>query len=82
LAFFVYCLIGLGISIKHNYPLWINPVYTVGEIVDYREVSRQTEMNNSFISTTAKLPVVEFRNAENTTIQFTDNVGNRNANKG
>ena len=75
IGIFVYCLIGLSNSLKRNYPLWANPMYAAGTIVDYREVSWVTMTEGSSIQTTTKLPVVEFHNAGNTKIKFTDSVG-------
>ena len=49
IGIFVYCLIGLGKSIKHNYPLWANPMYAEGTIVDFREVTWVTMTDGSSI---------------------------------
>lgn len=75
LAGFVYFLVGLSISIKKNYPLWVSPVYTEGTIVDYENKSWQSRTNGSLVTTSTKLPVVEFQDAANVTIKFTDHIG-------
>lgn len=76
---FLYCLLGLGISIKKNYPLWIFPLHAEGTIVDHKEVSWQHIMDGLYIGVSTKMPVVEFYDIANTAIKFTDNTGHTSA---
>jgi len=80
IAGFVYFLIGLGISINKNYPLWVSPLHAEGTIVDYEDKSWQSLTNGSYITTSTKLPVVEFQDTANITIKFTDNIGHDSTN--
>lgn len=79
MAMFVYCLSGLAVSIKKNLPLWINPAHATGTIVDYQDASWQSYVDGTYTSISTKLPVVEFQDAENNRIRFTDNTGQNSA---
>jgi hypothetical protein len=79
LAGFVYGLVGLIFSIKNNYYLWVSPLHTEGIVIGYEEKSWQSRTNGEFITTSTKLPIVEFQDASNAAIRFTDHVGSSNA---
>ena len=85
LAGLIFCLYGLSISIKKNYPLWVNPLYTEGTIINYKTVSwesRRAYAGSLTTPTSANLPIVEFQSHEGKTIQFTDNLGHNILKKG
>lgn len=78
LAGLLICLYGLGLSVRENYPLWVDPIHAEGTIVRYETVSwesRRAYAGSLTTPSSANLPVVEFRNGEGSAIQFTDHRG-------
>lgn len=74
----IICFYGLSVSIKKSFPLWVNPMYAEGTIINYKTVSwesRRAYAGSMTTPTSSNLPVIEFHSHEGKTIRFTDNLG-------
>ncbi len=74
-ACLVYCGLGLWSSVERNYPLWTEPIRTNGTVIDFSDVSWQTQDNGIHFTTSTKLPIVEFKDDKNQSQRFTDRIG-------
>jgi hypothetical protein len=74
---FVYFVIGLGVAVRNDYPLWVSPSYAEGTIIGHTQTSWQSSSSQGSHTTTAQLPVVEFRTVAGVPVVFTGNIGDR-----
>lgn len=77
LAGFVYFMIGLGVAVRKDFPLWVSPSYAEGIVIGHKQASWQSRSSQGSHTTTAQLPVVEFRTESGVPVVFTGNIGDR-----
>ena len=80
----VVSIVGLGMSILDNYPLWINSTKSTGIIVGYKAVhipgrSMSSSSSNSFET---RLPILEFIDYNGRSVKFDSKYGHNSEQKG